>query len=125
MSWLGRLFSSKTVEASDGTININGKTYRGNNVAIINGRVLIDGKEVSNQSPGPRIDIVVHGNLETLQVDCCDKVKVDGSVGSLSTVSGDVSCGDVSGDISAVSGDVACGNVQGNISTVSGDIRRR
>lgn len=125
MSWLRRLFSSQAVEASDGTININGKTYRGNNVSIINGRVMIDGKDVTSQAPGPRIDIVVHGNLDSLQVDCCDKVKVDGAVGTLSTVSGDVTCGDVDGDVSSVSGDVACGSVQGNISTVSGDIRRR
>jgi len=102
-------------------ININGVSYHGNNVTIINGKVLIDGKD---QTPNEKeINITVHANIDTLKVDVCQTVRVAGQVGSVSTVSGDIKiAGDVDGSVSTISGDVECGNVAGSVSTVSGDV---
>lgn len=106
------------------TITINNKTYVGNSITITNGKVIIDGKDTTPDAK--EINISVDGNIEELNVDACNKVFVNGSVGDIRTQSGDVDVsGDVSGMISTMSGDVKCGNVGGKISTMSGDVKHR
>lgn len=105
-------------------ININGNKYSGNNISISNGRVIIDGKDVTPDSKN--ITICVDGNISEMKVDACDSVVVNGNCGSVSTMSGDVEVdGDVTGSITTMSGDVDCGTVGGSISTMSGDIKHR
>lgn len=109
-------------------ITINGVSIvgagRGTALTISNGRVIIDGVDVSDQLPAQReIHIEIHGDVEVLDVDVAREVKVVGRVGKVRTMSGDVSCGDVEGRVRTVSGDVSCGAVSGSVSTVSGDIR--
>lgn len=106
------------------TIKINGNTYTGNSIVISNGKVIVNGKEVTPD--GKEINISVQGDIYELKVDTCNKVSVTGSVKSISTQSGDVEVtGDVDGNISTMSGDVDCGHVQGSISTMSGDVKHR
>ena len=83
-----------------GTFNISGRTFRGNNISITNDRIVIDGKDVTDQ-----YDIRPVGILE-IRV-------LEGTIGSL-TADGSVSCNDVTGDVSA-GGSVKSGDVQGSV----------
>lgn len=103
------------------SVIINGNVYEGNSVVIKNGKIIVDGKNVTPDSK--EINIVVNGNIETLDVDACSKIDVTGDIGKIKTMSGDVKCNNVKGDISTMSGDVSCkGNIVGNVKTQSGDI---
>lgn len=105
-------------------ITINGNTFSGSNIIVTNGKVIINGKDVTPDSK--EINISVVGNIEQLKVDACNKVYVEGNVQSISTQSGDVEVsGDVDGSISTMSGDVDCGHVKGSVSTMSGDIKHK
>ncbi len=105
------------------SITINGKTIvlsGGSSVQILNGNVIVNGQNVTPEGKDIRIEI--HGNVERLDVDACNQVTVSGSVQKLSTVSGDVKCGDVAGSVQTTSGDVRCKAVRGSVTTVSGDV---
>jgi len=105
-------------------IRINNSTYSGNSIVITNGKVIIDGIDMTPDSK--EINITVEGNIDALKVDVCNEIKVKGSVKNISTKSGDVEItGDVDGSIQTMSGDIDCGHVQGSISTMSGDIKHR
>lgn len=107
-------------------ININNRTYSGNSVVITNGKVIVDGKDVTPEKNEREINIIIEGNIDDLNVDACNKLSVNGNVGSVKTLSGDVDVdGYVSGSVSTMSGDVDCGNVNGSVSTMSGDIKHR
>lgn len=103
-------------------IKINNKVYKGQSITIAGNKIIIDGNEVTPEEL--QIQIVVDGNIESIKADACNTISVSGSVGSISTMSGDVEIdGNISGSISTMSGDVDCNNVGGNISTMSGDIK--
>ncbi len=113
----------------------------GRNVSIINGKVLVDGKDVTPNAK--EITIQVIGDVDSLDVDYAQSVSITGNVqsvqtaaadvtigggvaGSVQTASGDVDVdGDVQGSVATVSGDVDCCDVAGNVTTVSGDITQR
>lgn len=107
------------------TILLNGLKFLGRTLKIErhagDTRIYIDGNRIE-MSVGPKIDIVVHGDLESLDVGSAT-VDIKGSAGTVSTGSGDVTCGAVTGDVSTGSGEVECGNVQGGITTSSGDVQ--
>lgn len=110
-----------------GTCTINGKTYKGNNISIIDGVIYIDGKIVdkSNASINTTIIVKITGNVDSISTGSGD-VEVTGHAGKISTGSGDVSTGNCAGAISTGSGDVDInGQVYGSVKTVSGDIRYR
>lgn len=102
-------------------VNINGKSYAGRSVTVINGKVVIDGVDVTPDAK--HIDIIVDGDIDKLNVDMCDKLMVKGNVNTLASTSADVECGDVTGSINTVSGDIECGNVGGSVTTTSGDVK--
>ncbi|UIF90934.1 hypothetical protein [Cupriavidus sp. UYPR2.512] len=104
------------------SININGNIVSGRSITITNGRVTVDGKDVTPD--GKAISIEVQGNIDSINADACDRIAVTGSAGSVKTMSGDIRCGDVSGSVQSMSGDVTCGAVAGSVSSMSGDIRR-
>lgn len=104
-------------------VNISG-SFSGRSMTIINGKVIIDGQDVTPESKN--ISIEVHGNVGQLSADSCLKITVNGDAGSVKTQSGDVDvAGYVEGSIQTMSGDVDCGNVSGSISTMSGDVKHR
>lgn len=122
-------------------IIINNRSYQGKNVTINKNVVYIDGKRVDTEDDKV-INISIEGNVDTLEVDACQTVTVNGEVKSLTTISGDVKTntvsnginttsgditvnGNVNGSINTISGDVDCGNVSGGVSTLSGDIKKR
>jgi hypothetical protein len=109
---------------SMGTIRINNNSYVGNSITITNGKVIIDGKDVTPESKN--ITISVEGNVDNLNVDACDKVTVSGNATKVKTMSGDVEIhGYVTGDVKTMSGDVDCGNIGGSVSTMSGDVKHK
>lgn len=107
------------------SITINGKTITSSgNIIVSNGRVIVGGTDVTPE--GKEIIIVVNGNVDKLEVDACSKVTITGNANNVKTVSGDIEIqGAVSGSVSSVSGDVDCGDIKGSVSTISGDIKNR
>jgi hypothetical protein len=106
------------------TITINSKSVSGRNIVVVNGRVIVDGKDETPESK--EINIVVTGDVEKLEVDACSKIEVNGNVHNVKTLSGDVEIsGVVSGNVQTMSGDVKCGDIGGSVSTMSGDVKRR
>ena len=125
-------------------ININGFTFQYDDkndlISIKNGKVYINGK-LQNVEDSKEIAITIDGNVNKLDIDCCNTlsikgdvaslnngagdVEIEGTVGSVKSGSGDVSVnGSASGNIETGSGDVDIdGNVAGNVDTRSGDIR--
>ena len=110
-----KIFNSTT------KVTINGVSYEGKNVSINGDQITIDGNDVSTSDKN--ISIVIHGDIDELNVDSCDKVEVDGDVGKLSTRSGSVSCKNVNGNIETSSGTVRSGNITGDVKTMSGSVR--
>jgi hypothetical protein len=106
------------------SIRINGVTISGNSIQVKNGSIFVDGKVVET-GDAKQIRIEVDGSIERLNADSCDSITVSGSAGSVSTMSGDVTCGNVEGAVSTMSGDIRCGNIGGSVSTMSGDIIRK
>lgn len=102
------------------SIKGNNNIVVGRDLVISNGRVIVDGKDLTPNTK--EIVITIEGNVQSLSVDACSNIKVSGNVGSLQTSTGDVYCGDVQGSVSTKSGDIECGSVGGNASSMSGDI---
>jgi len=105
------------------SIVINGKSITvtgGCSVQIVNGTVTINGRDMTPD--GKEIRIEVHGDVERLDVDACNQIRVNGAVSKLSTVSGSVSCGVVGGSVKTTSGAVRCEAITGSVETVSGAV---
>lgn len=110
-------------------IVVNGRVITntgGGVVEIYDGKVMVNGKPVEdlNSLPDKVVNITIDGDVESLHVDCCSTLSVDGNVKTLKSGSGDVTVsGNVSGNISTGSGDVNCCNVEeGDVTTGSGDV---
>lgn len=104
---IGRIMSSmfSTSLRSGSTVVINGVTYSGTNVSIVNGKVVVDGATQDQQLIGV-VNVVVNGDANEVNTVSGD-VSINGSVGSVSSVSGDVNVrGGVTGSVSTVSGDI-------------------
>lgn len=101
------------------TVSVNGKTVRvrGNNITVINDKIIVDGKPLTETMDAKNITVIVEGNCNKL--DACGDVEVKGDCGDI-TCSG--SChiaGNVSGDVDSC-GPVTCGDVYGDIDAVGG-----
>jgi hypothetical protein len=122
-------------------IIINGKSYNGNSVSISNGKIIIDGNNVTPEN-AKQISIVVNGDIDNLNVDYCEKIEVAGNVATLQSTSGNVDVkgdansiqttsgdvdveGNIKGSVTTMSGDVDCQNIGGTVKTMSGDIKYR
>ena len=104
----------------------NGNVVSGRSIVINNGKIIVDGKNV--ELPDEKtINITIHGDLESLRVDSCDEVKIDGNVsGDVHISQGRASIGgEVVGDVHVSQGNVDCGNVKGDVSVSMGNITNR
>jgi hypothetical protein len=99
------------------------KNYQGNNISINNGRVIIDGVDVTDDNDNKVLNITIQGNVESIS-GLVSTLKVTGDINNLSSGSGDVDIvGNVNGNIKVGSGDISVrGNVSGSVITQSGDI---
>jgi hypothetical protein len=92
------------------------------NVSIVNGKVIVDGQTIDLEDKV--INVEITGNVDLLSADVCTKITVNGEVGTVKTMSGDVEVsGKVTGSVSTMSGDVRAGSIGGNASSMSGDIK--
>lgn len=101
-----------------GVATINGRTYRGRKISMLNGQVVVDGKTVNDDEPG-----LVAGQKVVYRT-CVIEVKGP-MQGNISTSSGTVTVhGTVTGSVKTMSGSVHIegGDVQGHASTMSGSI---
>jgi len=109
------------------TININGKRFSGNNVVMTDNIIYIDGKKIEDVDilEAKTVNITIEGNLDNLEVDCCETIIVKGDVnGDVKTSQGSIEIdGNVKGDVKTSQGSIRCGNVGGNVKTSQGSIR--
>ncbi len=107
---------------STGTITVNGSSYSGSNVSIIDGVVTVDGV-IQKQKIGHLVNVTIAGDVERVENTAGD-VFIRGNVtGNVKTVSGSVECVDIGNDVQTISGNViASGSINGNVKTISGDI---
>jgi hypothetical protein len=98
---------SITQISSSGSINVNGKSYKGNNIQINGDRVIIDGEVQEGSLSGPEVTIIVEG-------DC----------GDISTEFGDITVKGTSKDVKTHNGQVTVGgNISGNVKTHNGNVK--
>lgn len=107
--------------------NINGATWINNvkiegaqSISINNGKVYVDGKLRKDLSE-PSIEIKIEGTVNSVHTGS-GNVSVTGDVTAINTSSGDVNCQDVRGGVQTMSGDVTCNTIAGNVNTMSGDV---
>ena len=99
-----------------GNINI-----KGNNVSIINNKIFVDGKEIETEEKV--INIIVEGNLDKLEVDCCNSIKVNGVTKDVEVSNGNITIsGDVKGNVNNINGNIIAKAINGNCKTTNGDI---
>ena len=99
-----------------GNINI-----KGNNVSIINNKIFVDGKEIGTEEK--EINIIVEGNLDKLEVDCCNSIKVNGVTKDVEVSNGNITIsGDVKGNVNNINGNIIAKVINGNCETKNGDI---
>jgi len=104
-------------------ISINGRVYKGNNVSINGDVILIDGKPAEGLEDAKTITVRVEGDIESLSIDNCDEINVNGNVEQVSSKSGNIIVkGSVSGDILNKNGNIICGSVGGDVSNKNGSI---
>lgn len=108
------------IKSNKGQVSINGVVYTGNNITIVNGKVIEDG-EIKSEISEPVIDVSILGDVGSIEASA-GQIDVTGNVNNISTQSGDVYCENVNGSISTMSGDVNAEHVAGNVNTMSGDI---
>ncbi len=105
-------------------IVINGKSYKGNSLQINDNEILIDGRRVDDQEDQKVINITVDGNIDTLNVDSCDKLEITGDCGNVTSKNGDIQIsGNIDGDVTNKNGNIMCRNVSGDVETKNGSIQ--
>ena len=93
------------------SITIDGKTFSGNSVSIVDGKVTIDGVVQDGTLEGV-VELHITGTLGSLRTD--GSVHMKGNVEGDVDAGGNVNCGDVKGDVDA-GGNVNCGDVKGDV----------
>lgn len=101
-------------------ITIDGRTFEGDCVSIINGTVVIDGASQGGTLNGDvRLEIV--GTLTNLKTDA--SVNMTGQIKGDVEAGGSVRCDDVGGNVNC-GGSVSCDDVGGDV-TAGGSVRHR
>ena len=96
-------------------------SIKGNNVSIINNKIFVDGKEIGTEEK--EINIIVERNLDKLEVDCCNSIKVNGVTKDVEVSNGNITIsGDVKGNVNNINGNIIAKVVNENCKTKNGDI---
>jgi hypothetical protein len=127
-----RLFKTgmERLNMEDRSVNgiiIGNNVVSGGSIVINNGKVFVDGKNVDFLYDERIINITVKGDLDSIRVDSCHEVKIEGNVGEDVHVSqGRVTIGGgVGRDVHVSQGNVDCGKVEGKVSVSMGNITSR
>lgn len=111
----------KIRNAPTSTIIVNGRSYVGRNVSMVNGDVYIDGKLM--ETPVERdILIQITGDIEKLELDR-GSIEVTGSVVNLLSKAGNVEVGgDVKGEATVRQGNLECNDIFSTVSVDMGNV---
>jgi hypothetical protein len=107
-------------------ITVNGKTIisSGNNVVISGNKILIDFKDVTPDAK--TISVQITGNVEKIEVDCCESLNISGDCNTVSSHNGSIDIGgSVKGSVTNHNGNIECQNVGGSVTTRNGNIKHR
>lgn len=108
----------------NGATYINGVKIEGaQSVIIDNGKVYVNGN-LQEDLCTPSIEIKVEGSVGSITTTS-GNVSVNGDARYINTSSGDVDCHEVKGSVFTMSGDVTCGDIAGSVSTMSGDVYQK
>lgn len=120
------------------TITINNSLYQGRSISVRGKKIYIDNNEIVVDEK--IINITVEGNLDRLEAEVCNDVKINGNVGTVAVSVGEVEItgnvehdvvtstgdakigGDVRGDVKTMTGDISAKSINGKCSTMNGDI---
>jgi len=111
------IFNIKHNSASVGS-SISSITIKGNNITI-------NGKSYNtNDIVEKNISIVVTGNCNNIEVDCCDTIQVQGDVvRNVECVNVDkIHVNGIGGDVTITNGNVNAMQINGKCRTINGDI---
>ena len=116
-----KIYGKKTSNNSYSSVTVNGKTIRvrGSNIAVINDRIIVDGKVLDESMDFKNITVIVEGDCHKL--DACGNVEIKGNCGNVDCSGSCRIAGNVEGNVDA-SGSVTCGDVRGDIDA-SGSVR--
>lgn len=107
-------------------ITINGNTIisGGNNIVVRGNKITIDGKDVTPDAK--TINIQITGNVDKVEVDCCDSLTISGDCNTVSSHNGGIDIGgSVKGSVTNHNGNIECQNVGGSVTTRNGNIKHR
>jgi hypothetical protein len=103
------------------TITVNKMSYEGRTIESRNGRIFINGKDITPDTK--EINITVTGDIDKLSVDFGETITVTGNVNKLHSGTAKVIVnGDVNGPVDCGTGDLKCGNITGNVDCGTGDV---
>lgn len=116
-----------SVKTRKGSITVTG----GGNIKMQNGRIWVDGVEVTEaNSDGEQTalanitHLTLNGDAGSFSVDMVDNIVITGSVnGKVESRNGNIQCGDVKGDVETRNGEITCGNIGGEVKTRNGSIK--
>lgn len=104
-----------------GTMTINGRTFTGNTMTMMNGRIIVDGKDVTDDTGVDTksiLEVKITGDVGRVMSDVA--VSVHGNVTGDVQAGGAVSCDNVGGSVSAA-GSVSADDIKGNV-TAGGSV---
>jgi hypothetical protein len=108
----------------NGSVVVDGVTYVGKRIRLMNDKVFVDDKEVGGLGTDPKrpVNVVIKERVESIEGDFNTITAKD--VGSIKSSMGDVKVkGNVTGNVSTQSGDVTVkGSVDGSVNSMSGSI---
>jgi hypothetical protein len=105
-------------------IRINNNDYVGRSISISGNKIIVDGKDISGDHRDSKaITINITGDLDSLDVDYCDKIEITGNVNKARTGSGDINCANITNGAQTGSGDIECESINGDVQTGSGDVK--
>jgi DUF4097 and DUF4098 domain-containing protein YvlB len=113
---------SLTISSSQGVCRINGKSYHGSSINIVNGQVVVDGKTLDQVDGSAPINVTIQGSCGEIRLDQGDIVVAGDVDGDVQTGQGDIDCRAVHGSCQTDQGDIRCGAVGGSCTTGMGDI---
>ena len=115
----------KGSKIENGTVIVSGSikssSIVGNSISIINNKIFVDSKEIETEEK--EINIIVEGNLDKLEVDCCNSIKVNGVTKDVEVSNGNITISwDVKGNVNNINGNIIAKVINGNCKTKNGDI---
>lgn len=111
-----------SINTSGSNIQINGVSYSGTNVSMINGKVIVDGVEQTGEMTG-NIEIVVEGSCGDITTEF-GNISVGSNAKSVESKNGNISVGGtIEGNAETKNGNIKANSILGEANTKNGNIR--